>query len=448
MPTRLWIAAYSLMLGGAGLALTGYARADRASVEAKAAERVLFDATLAASSLDATLRVAALGMAHIGSTVADSRRDAERLAFSLPEASNIYVVDASGEVTWTAYRRSAPTLSVDAAVTARMAAGSRVECGVAQAPSEGGRVLALVRRIEGDRVAAALFSAASLAGSVSRLMEGREGSLLITDSDGAALVLAGTDSPETPAAPKIGPSHSTETVSLASVPISVTVVSHLDDDYRKWAERTALLAAMTVGFALASGAMIILGSTLYRRRLRVQELKKDIEGKELLYREVNHRVKNNLTIVQTVLELGIDEIAEHPERALPNLRSSIDRVRAVSLLHELLYRRGAEGYEDIGAYLAELAEVLSSAYDLGGRVTIAERHEIDMQSGLERLVPLALIVNELVTNACKYAFPGDARGTIRIESYRSPGGGFIIDVSDDGVGMAWRRSGSAASARC
>lgn len=436
VPTRLWAAAYSLLLGGAGLALWSYVSADKAALENKAAERALFDATLAASGLDATLRVASLGISRIDAAEIPQHSDAERLAFSLPEATNIYLLAPDGEVVWTAFRRADPTVAFGSDIFERLRAGSILECLIVDAPAEGGEVLALAKRLTGGAVAVAMFNAWSLSRSVSTSLRGSQSGVTLADGSGRRLELAGAPRPDGPGAETRLGSSIDETVFLASVPISITVSADMEDDRRAWLRRTMILSALGVALVLTSGAMTLLGINVYRRRMRVMDLKKALDDKETMYREVNHRVKNNLTIIQTVLELGSDEITEHPDRALPVVRSSIDRLRAVSLLHELLYRQGAGRSDDVGEYMSELAAALSSAYDLGERVSIVERHDSEMACGLDRMVPIALIVNELVANACKYAFPDGRRGTILLESSRAIGGGFDVIVKDDGVGMS------------
>ncbi|OHE65333.1 MAG: hypothetical protein A2Z99_17320 [Treponema sp. GWB1_62_6] len=443
---KSWSAAFALIFVGAAAALFLYVGADRRSVGERAAKDILFDATLAATSLDAILRVASHETARLGDSRAGMKESLDLIAFDLPEAANIYLLDEKGSVLRTAHRRLNPTLAMEASLFERMRAGAILDCRIVEAPEEGGKVLAFIRRIDnteddGYLYAAALFTGYTLQSGVSTLLSRAYGSIDVTDSVGATLVLVqATESAERTS----DQTRRNETrrngdlnalVLLSSVPVNIRVTADEDALYAEWRARTIVLCSVTGALTLAVGIILALGFSFFRRRLRVERLSREIEERDTLFREVNHRVKNNLTIVQTILELGTADIDDNPERAGSTMRSAIDRLRAIALLHELLCTHASDSNEDVGEYLQALTHTVHEAYSLGDRIGMEERHEEGLHCNLNRMLPLALIVNELLTNAYKYAFPGDRRGTIRVLSVSGAGGGIEIEICDDGIGM-------------
>jgi two-component sensor histidine kinase len=153
-----------------------------------------------------------------------------------------------------------------------------------------------------------------------------------------------------------------------------------------------------------------------------------VDAQRRRYDELNHRVKNNLSIVNSMLNIQ----ARSAGPGAPALRSAADRIQAIATLHEVLYQRVEQGEIEVSGYLARLCERLrASLLDKSGGITI----ELQAEPGsmeLDEAVPVGLIVNELVTNAVKHAFP-DRRGAIRV-CYDN-GAQRRLVVSDDGKGL-------------
>lgn len=168
-------------------------------------------------------------------------------------------------------------------------------------------------------------------------------------------------------------------------------------------------------------------------RERAEEaLRGMVKQKETLMQELQHRVKNNLGIVSSLLALEKPRLADSQARQV--FTNAENRIRALSRIYEQLYRSDALARIDLCPYISELAQGLVENYALeGGRIGLTLQVE-DMQMDLKRAVPLALILNELITNAMKYAYPGGAQGNIRIGLKRADGG-IILSVSDNGVGL-------------
>lgn len=161
--------------------------------------------------------------------------------------------------------------------------------------------------------------------------------------------------------------------------------------------------------------------------------RKEAELSRRLLREVHHRIKNNLQVVQSLLELQAQRI-EDP-RFAEVLRESRSRVRAIASLHEQLYRAPEATGLDFGAWLHRLVADLRHTHLIGAGRILLEVEAEPLVLGLDTSVPFGLIVHELVTNALKHAFPGELRGRVLVGLRGLPDGECELSVTDDGVGL-------------
>jgi len=149
-----------------------------------------------------------------------------------------------------------------------------------------------------------------------------------------------------------------------------------------------------------------------------------------LFHELNHRVKNNLSIASSILEL---QARTSPADVRDHLRKAVDRLHSIADLHTALYQQESTETADLRPYLQDLCERLSRAlFEDGGVKLIAECQPVDVL--VEQAVSLGLIVNELVTNAAKHAFPNGGRGEIRV-SLSNFDDTLHLRVSDTGRGL-------------
>jgi two-component sensor histidine kinase len=164
-----------------------------------------------------------------------------------------------------------------------------------------------------------------------------------------------------------------------------------------------------------------------------ESLRSSLKDKEVLLKEIHHRVKNNLQIVVSLMRLESRAFSEEKVRAA--IKDLETRVRAMALVHEHLYHSSDLAKIGFRDYLKVLCEELFRTYSAdGGRI----RLEIDAEAvalDIGRAIPCGLIVNELLTNAIKYAFPGNRKGLIRIAIRNISGNEVEIAVSDDGIGL-------------
>lgn len=167
-----------------------------------------------------------------------------------------------------------------------------------------------------------------------------------------------------------------------------------------------------------------------------QELKENVvslKEKEHMLKEIHHRVKNNMQIISSMLRLQFSK--ENDERIIKMIRDSQSRIYAMALVHEMLYGASSFKYIDFNNYLSFLTKSLFDSY-------APENHKIGLiinvskiiRFEIEKLIPLGLIINEIITNSLKYAFNND-RGEIVITASEIEDA-FIIEVSDNGTGFS------------
>jgi two-component sensor histidine kinase len=174
---------------------------------------------------------------------------------------------------------------------------------------------------------------------------------------------------------------------------------------------------------------------IVKRKLAEEQIKKALAEKEVLLKEVHHRVKNNLTVISSLLELQAH--ASQDERIKSAFRNSQQRIQAMTAIHEQLYRSDNLAQIDMAKYIAGLAEDLRSAYALS---EVAIQVDIqDIHLSIDQAIPCGLMLNELLTNALKYAFPAgsDRSGQEQVITIgmREENQKIILQVSDNGAGI-------------
>ncbi|MCG8458217.1 MAG: PAS domain S-box protein [Holophagales bacterium] len=180
-----------------------------------------------------------------------------------------------------------------------------------------------------------------------------------------------------------------------------------------------------------------------RQRME-QRLRTSLREKELLLREVHHRVKNNLQVISSMLELQSEALGD--PSLLELVRDSRHRIRSMALIHEQLYRSDDLAEIRLGAYFEDIATHLLRSHGAGdGRVELRLRL-VESSLDLDRAIACGLILNELVSNCLEHAFAGDRRGELRIELLEPAPGRLALVVADDGPGFpegaSLERSGS------
>ncbi len=182
------------------------------------------------------------------------------------------------------------------------------------------------------------------------------------------------------------------------------------------------------------------------------QLTKSLQEKELLLREIHHRVKNNLHVISSLLSL---QASQGEDRKMQQILDELqDRVRAIAALHETLYGSQNLAQIQFGPYMQEIVRNLVKFYAIAPERIQVRLEADDVALPLEQALPLGLIVNELFSNSLKHAFPGTRRGTIQVRFRYLPETvlpGQTLDtawcelsVQDDGIGISnteelWQR---------
>jgi two-component sensor histidine kinase len=157
-----------------------------------------------------------------------------------------------------------------------------------------------------------------------------------------------------------------------------------------------------------------------------------VNEKEWLLKEVHHRVKNNLQIVQSLLNSQSAYLKD--EQALLAIQKSKNRVQAISLIHQKLYQSEDVSVIDMNVYIQELCLYLRQSFETTNRI-LFELDIDELELEISQAVPVGLIINEAVTNAIKYAFPNDVEGIIKVAFQKDPAGAIRLEVSDNGIGI-------------
>lgn len=164
---------------------------------------------------------------------------------------------------------------------------------------------------------------------------------------------------------------------------------------------------------------------------KLEEIKSALAEKEVLFKEVQHRVKNNLQVISSLLSLQAEKTGSEEARAV--LAESRDRVRSMALIHEQLSYSGHMAEIEFSRYIYQLACHLVDGY-IANSERIQILTDVDVVLSLDQAMPCGLIVQELLSNSLKHAFPREARGEIRIEFHQF-GREYQLDYGDNGVGL-------------
>lgn len=169
-------------------------------------------------------------------------------------------------------------------------------------------------------------------------------------------------------------------------------------------------------------------------------LRKADAEREMLLVEVNHRAKNSLSVGASLLQLQGRRQADPQTKVL--FVESADRLSAMARVHDMLSRSEQGQRVDVATYVSELCEALKSLTAGDERISLRARTEEDVLIDADVAFPLGIVLTELITNAVKYAFPGDRSGIIVVQAKRSGPGRVEIIVRDNGIGMTNYREGS------
>lgn len=168
------------------------------------------------------------------------------------------------------------------------------------------------------------------------------------------------------------------------------------------------------------------------KKISEKEIKESLNEKEILLKEIHHRVKNNLQVISSILNLQSSFIED--EKTITVLQESRNRIHSMATIHEDLYRTSNFGAIVFSDYLLNLSTNLISTYRLNEQLVTLNFDSENILLSIDQAVPCGLLINEVISNALKYAFPNNKKGTIFI-SLKAINKTIILKVKDDGVGL-------------
>ncbi len=183
----------------------------------------------------------------------------------------------------------------------------------------------------------------------------------------------------------------------------------------------------------------VFGKTLLRAHEALNRSKAEIEirikEKELILREVHHRVKNNLQTVSSLLSLQAKSSTNDKIKEL--IRSSQNRVISMAMIHEMLYIRNNLSKIEFRPYVQELTDYLMNSSDCKRKNIRIQLHIPEVALGIDTAIPLGLLINEAVTNSLKYGFINNENGQIDITLKKEDAkNAYVLGIKDDGIGFS------------
>jgi len=181
-----------------------------------------------------------------------------------------------------------------------------------------------------------------------------------------------------------------------------------------------------------TGVVLIFRDIAERKRAE-EQIKASLKEKEVLLKEIHHRVKNNLQVISSLLNLQSPYIKD--EQASEMFRESQNRVKSMALIHEKLYQSKDLGEIDFAEYIRKLTVNLFHSYGVDSSAIQLVLNISDILLDIDTAIPCGLIINELVSNSLKHAFPAGEKGEVCVNLSSNTDNKFKLIVSDNGVGF-------------
>ncbi|QWR76473.1 histidine kinase dimerization/phosphoacceptor domain -containing protein [Candidatus Magnetomonas plexicatena] len=172
---------------------------------------------------------------------------------------------------------------------------------------------------------------------------------------------------------------------------------------------------------------------IVQRKKAEEKISLSLREKEVLLKEIHHRVKNNLQIVSSLLDLQSKYI--NSTELLDMFKDSQNRLKTMALIHEKLYQSDDLSIINFSRYIPSLLNHLYQSYNLSTSVIFLDTDIEDISIGVDTAVPCGLIINELVSNSLKYAFKNGVDGILSVYLKRDEDDGFSLTIGDNGVGL-------------
>jgi PAS domain S-box-containing protein len=180
-------------------------------------------------------------------------------------------------------------------------------------------------------------------------------------------------------------------------------------------------------------ALIEFGQDITDRKRAEELIKKELNEKGVLLRELYHRTKNNIQVISSMIRLRSRQVENTTVKDI--LREIDNKIQSMALVHKKLYESQELSSLNLNTYFQDLIGLIRNSYSMTeDRIKIIYKGA-DIPVLIDTAIPLGLVLNELLSNAYKHAFPGGRKGKIRVELSRGPSREIILDVSDNGIGL-------------
>jgi two-component sensor histidine kinase len=170
-----------------------------------------------------------------------------------------------------------------------------------------------------------------------------------------------------------------------------------------------------------------------RNKQAEEKVKSSLREKVLMLKEIHHRIKNNLQVVMSLLNLQVHHLEDVQARHL--FKENQYRIKSMALVHERLYQSTDLSHVDFKEYISKLAVDLFRAYRIDVETVKLTVQAENVTLGIDTSVPCGMIINELLLNSLKHAFPRDRKGCVSVSLVRTGADTLLLTVADDGVGL-------------
>jgi two-component sensor histidine kinase len=168
--------------------------------------------------------------------------------------------------------------------------------------------------------------------------------------------------------------------------------------------------------------------------LAEKKIKASLLEKETMLKEIHHRVRNNLQVISGLLQLQA-KASKNPE-LIESLQESQNRIHAMSMVHEKLYNSSDLSGIDLTVYIRSLSQELFQSYNINpGNIALTIQADEEVLVNISKAIPCGLVMNELISNALKHAFPGDRPGALKIIIRKAKDTEIEVVVYDNGLGL-------------
>jgi two-component sensor histidine kinase len=238
---------------------------------------------------------------------------------------------------------------------------------------------------------------------------------------------------------------------VADYPVYATVAVSVDDRLEQWRHRLAyqVAAGAAALLSLLTLAWLVLRSLDGERRVmaaleaRSDKLRAALQHKNVLIREIHHRVKNNLQIISSLMRLA----AQSRHSAESIVLDSTRRIRALAFAHDQLHKQDQPDEIDAGEYVRKVSEGVMQSFAAHDVPVALDVQTETIHLAIDRAQPLGLILNEVMTNALRHAFEGRDQGRIAVGLRCDENRNIVLSVSDDGIGLPRNDAATATLGR-